>query len=98
VRARICALEVANLASGRMANTAVALHESTAHPAEAVGVPLQFIHTARSTAYPQPMAGEGAGPGPLKVPLDQLRNMLGVSSVTVVKHAKSLALNDTTLA
>ena len=30
------------------------------------------FHTARSTAYPQPVAGEGAGPGPLKVPADQL--------------------------
>ena len=28
------------------------------------------FHTARSTAYPQPVAGEGAGPGPLKVPAD----------------------------
>jgi hypothetical protein len=55
-------------------------------------------HTARSTAYPQPVAGEGAGPGPLKVPPDQLTSMLGVSSVTVVKHPRSLALTDTTLA
>ena len=30
------------------------------------------FHTARSTAYPQPAAGEGPGPGPLKVPADQL--------------------------
>jgi hypothetical protein len=56
------------------------------------------FHTARSTAYPQPVAGAGTGPGPLKVPSDQLPQMLGVTSVTVVRHPQSLALNDTTLA
>jgi 3',5'-cyclic AMP phosphodiesterase CpdA len=56
------------------------------------------FHTARSTAYPQPAAGEGAGPGPLKVPADQLPKMLGITSVSVVKHPRSLALNDTTIA
>jgi 3',5'-cyclic AMP phosphodiesterase CpdA len=56
------------------------------------------FHTARSTAYPQPMAGEGAGPGPLKVPAEQLPGMLGVTSVTVVKHPRALRLNDTTIA
>jgi 3',5'-cyclic AMP phosphodiesterase CpdA len=56
------------------------------------------FHTARSTAYPQPTAGEGAGPAPLKVPADQLPKMLGITSVFVVKHPSSLALNDTTIA
>ena len=56
------------------------------------------FHTARSTAYPQPVAGVGAGPGPLKVPADQLPGMLGVTSVSVVKHPRSLALSDATLA
>jgi 3',5'-cyclic AMP phosphodiesterase CpdA len=56
------------------------------------------FHTARSTAYPQPAAGVGAGPGPLKVPPDQLPAMLGVTSVAVVKHSRSLALSDATLA
>jgi len=56
------------------------------------------FHTARSTAYPQPAAGEGAGPGPLKVPAEQLAGMLGVTSVSVVKHPHSLALTDTTIA
>ena len=56
------------------------------------------FHTARSTAYPQPAAGEGAGPGPLKVPADQLPKMLGITSVSVVKHPRSMALNDTTIA
>ena len=44
------------------------------------------FHTARSTAYPQPAAGDGRGPGPLKVPADQLSKMLGITSVSVVKH------------
>ncbi len=56
------------------------------------------FHTARSTAYPQPMAGVGAGTGPLKVPADQLSAMLGVTSVSEVRHSRSLILNDTTIA
>src|ERR1700720_4522642 len=56
------------------------------------------FHTARSTSYPQPVAGVGTGPGPLKVPADQLSTMLGVTSVSVVKHPHSLALSDATLA
>jgi len=56
------------------------------------------FHTARSTAYPQPAAGVGTGPGPLKVPADQLSAMLGVTSVSVVKHPHSLALSDATIA
>jgi 3',5'-cyclic AMP phosphodiesterase CpdA len=56
------------------------------------------FHTARSTAYPQPAAGVGSGPGPLKVPADQLAGMLGVTSVTLARHPRSLALSDATLA
>jgi 3',5'-cyclic AMP phosphodiesterase CpdA len=56
------------------------------------------FHTARSTAYPQPAAGEGAGPGPLKVPAEQLTAMLGVTSVSVLRHPLALQLNDATLA
>jgi 3',5'-cyclic AMP phosphodiesterase CpdA len=56
------------------------------------------FHTARSTSYPQPVAGVGSGPGPLKVPADQLASMLGITSVSVVKHPSVLALNDTALA
>jgi 3',5'-cyclic AMP phosphodiesterase CpdA len=56
------------------------------------------FHTARSTAYPQPGAGAGPGPGPLKVPADQLAEMLGVTSISLIKHGKSLAYSDATLA
>ena len=55
------------------------------------------FHTARSTAYPQPQAGVGAGPGPLKVPPEQLATMLGITSVTAAKH-HALTLADATLA
>jgi 3',5'-cyclic AMP phosphodiesterase CpdA len=56
------------------------------------------FHTARSTSYPQPLAGEGAGPGPLKVPADQLTGMLGVTSVAVLGHPATVSLHDSTLA
>ena len=55
------------------------------------------FHTARATSYPQPVAGEGPGPGPLKVPADQLAKMLGVTGVSIVGHPRSLALTDTTI-
>jgi 3',5'-cyclic AMP phosphodiesterase CpdA len=56
------------------------------------------FHTARSSAYPQPIAGAGPGPGPLKVPADELPRMLGLTSVSVARHPSGLALADTTLA
>jgi len=55
------------------------------------------FHTARSTAYPQPQAGVGNGPGPLKVPPEQLPTMLGVSTVSLAGHPRSLLLTDTTI-
>jgi 3',5'-cyclic AMP phosphodiesterase CpdA len=56
------------------------------------------FHTARATAYPQPVAGTADAPGPLKVPSDQLASMLGVTSVTRVRHGKAITLDDRTLA
>jgi 3',5'-cyclic AMP phosphodiesterase CpdA len=56
------------------------------------------FHTARSTAFPQPAAGEGPGPGPLKMPAGQLAQTLGITSVSLVKHPASLSLKDTTIA
>src|SRR6202046_5185829 len=56
------------------------------------------FHTARSTSYPQPVAGVGSGPGPLEVPAEVLAAMLGITSVSVVKHPSALALIDTALA
>ena len=39
------------------------------------------FHTARSTAFPQPAPGTAPSPGPMKVPDDKLRTMLGTASV-----------------
>ena len=40
------------------------------------------FHTARSTAFPQPVPGTAPSPGPLKVDPGVLRNYLGIASVT----------------
>jgi 3',5'-cyclic AMP phosphodiesterase CpdA len=56
------------------------------------------FHTARSTAYPQPAAGEGAGPGPLAVAPDELPRRLGLTSVTIAPLPGGAALSDTALA
>lgn len=55
------------------------------------------FHTAQSTAFPQPAPGQGPGPGPLKVPAHELARRLGVTSVSLRAHPRSLALNDTAL-
>jgi 3',5'-cyclic AMP phosphodiesterase CpdA len=55
------------------------------------------FHTARSTAFPQPAPGAAPSPGPMKVPDDQLRKMLGVASVTVKRGDQRLAIIDTPL-
>lgn len=56
------------------------------------------FHTAMSTAFPQPAPGTAPSPGPLNVPAEQLRSMLGLSSIKVVQGEKSLAFIDRTLA
>jgi 3',5'-cyclic-AMP phosphodiesterase len=56
------------------------------------------FQTARSTAFPQPAPGQGPAPGPLKVPAGQLRDVLGVRSLTVRPGAHPLALADSSLA
>jgi plastocyanin len=55
------------------------------------------FHTAMSTAFPQPAPGTAPSPGPLTVPAEQLRNFLGLTSVTVVPRQHTLALVDSTL-
>ena len=56
------------------------------------------FHTARSTAYPQPLAGEGPGPGPLTVAADALPKMLGLTSVAFAPHPKTVVIADQVLA
>ena len=56
------------------------------------------FHTARSTAFPQPAPGAAPSAGPLKVPDDKLRTMLGTASVTFKQGEQRLAIIDTPLA
>jgi 3',5'-cyclic AMP phosphodiesterase CpdA len=55
------------------------------------------FHTARSTAFPQPAPGQAPSPGPMKVPDDQLRTMLGIANVTFKQNEQRLAIVDTPL-
>jgi len=55
------------------------------------------FHTARSTAFPQPVAGTAPSPGPLKVPPEQLRSMLGITDALFVRGHDRIALIDSTL-
>ena len=50
------------------------------------------FHTARSTAFPQPAPGAAASPGPMKVPEEQLRQMLGIADVTLKESGQRLAI------
>lgn len=55
------------------------------------------FHTACSTAFPQPKPGAAASPGPMKVPAEQLRAMLGLTAVNFVRKKHPLAVTDSTL-
>ena len=55
------------------------------------------FHTARSTAFPQPAPGSAPSPGPMKVPDDKLRTLLGIASVTFKQGEQRLAIIDTPL-
>ena len=55
------------------------------------------FHTAMSTAFPQPKAGSAPSPGPMKVPEERLRSLLGVTSVNYVQGKQSLAVIDSPL-
>lgn len=55
------------------------------------------FHTALSTAFPQPAPGTAPAPGPMVVPADRLRSLLGLSSVTMRQTGTPLAIVDTTL-
>jgi Icc protein len=55
------------------------------------------FHTAFSTAFPQPAPGSSQGPGPMKVPAEQLRSVLGITDVNFVHGQHTLGLVDTSL-
>ena len=56
------------------------------------------FHTARSTAFPQAVGGTAPKGGPMVVPADQLRGVLGLTSVNYTEVDHHLALIDSTLA
>jgi plastocyanin len=56
------------------------------------------FHTAMSTAFPQPKPGAAPSPGPMKVPTEQLRSLLGLTRVSYVNGPHALAIVDSTLA
>jgi 3',5'-cyclic AMP phosphodiesterase CpdA len=55
------------------------------------------FHTAMSTAFPQPQPGTAPKPGPMKVPAEKLRSVLGVTSVNYVEGNNTLAVVDSPL-
>jgi hypothetical protein len=52
------------------------------------------FHCARSTAFPQPAPGAAPSPGPMRVPDDKLRSMLGITNVTFRRGQERLAIID----
>ena len=56
------------------------------------------FYTARSTAFPQPAPGLAPSPGPMVVPADKLRSVLGIRSVVFTQGKETLAVTDQTLA
>jgi len=57
-----------------------------------------FYHTAMSTAFPQPKPGTAPSPGPMKVPAEQLGQVLGITHVNYVEGNHTLAVVDSPLA
>lgn len=55
------------------------------------------FHTAASTAFPQPRPGTAPSAGPMKVPGEQLRGLLGVTDVNYVRGHHALAVVDSDL-
>jgi 3',5'-cyclic AMP phosphodiesterase CpdA len=52
------------------------------------------FHTAMSTAFPQPAPGTAASAGPMKVPAEQLQQVLGMTDVNYMVSRRSLAVVD----
>ena len=55
------------------------------------------FHTAMSTAFPQPQPGKADSPGPMKVPAERLRSVLGITDVNYIRNHHSLAIVDSNL-
>jgi Icc protein len=55
------------------------------------------FHTAMSTAFPQPVPGTAASPGPMKVSDDRLRKLLGLSTMSFHEINSPIAITDVPL-
>ena len=55
------------------------------------------FHTAMSTAFPQPAPGSAPAPGPMVVPAERLRKVLGIREVSFVAKKQTLATVDSPL-
>lgn len=55
------------------------------------------FHSAMSTAFPQPAPGTAPSPGPMKVPAEKLRSVLGLTSVQYRQGNNALAIVDSNL-
>ena len=56
------------------------------------------FHTAMATAFPQPVPGTAPSAGPLAVPADELRRVLGITNVNYMAGGHHLAVVDASLA
>src|SRR5258708_37647609 len=56
------------------------------------------FHSAMSTAFPQPAPGSAPAPGPMKVPAERLRQVLGIREVRFQGGKHTLAIVDSPLA
>lgn len=50
-----------------------------------------------STAFPQPAPGAAQSSGPMKVPAEKLRSVLGITDVNYIQGRNALAIIDSTL-
>jgi 3',5'-cyclic AMP phosphodiesterase CpdA len=55
------------------------------------------FHTAMSTAFPQPAPGAAPSPGPMKVPAEKLRDVLGITHASFIAQKHDLAVVDSSL-
>jgi hypothetical protein len=55
------------------------------------------FYTAMSTAFPQPAPGSAPSAGPMTVPAERLRQVLGIREVSFVAKKRSLAVVDSPL-
>jgi plastocyanin len=55
------------------------------------------FHTAMSTAFPQPPPGSAPSPGPMRVPADQLRKVLGLATMSFHDVNHPIAITDVPL-